>query len=206
VRKDGVQIKLIPLELGGLKTKIVQGQTQPLLGWMPAEHRPTPTVCFAKKQIMPAMFATLVYPYKAKQPDCESREIKTANDELWARAIHLPGENAEIVIAKKSQAIDILFDSKILRKVKTKAAGVVCREIEYNRTSSVGAWNLRSFNSDRLEFSTNENADLNFVQTKDALRFYNATDRAIEISISVPMKQTAVLAPRQWTTLSIDEN
>jgi len=206
LRKDGVQIALFPLERDGLRTKIVQGQTEPLLGWMPVEHRPIPTACFTKKQEMPATIATLAYPYKGKAPDCEASEIKTENDALWARTVQLPTEKAEIIIAKNSQPTQISFESKLLGAVKLKAAGMVCRKYNSKRAADVCAWSLQSYHSDRLEFSTDANADLNFSQNKDALRFYNASDKPIKITITIPSKQNLALAPLSWTVMPTSEN
>ena len=65
----GAQLGLFPLERENLAVDIVQGQQQPLLGWMPLGHRPIPTIRFRKQQAAPAIFATFLYPLSRSRAD-----------------------------------------------------------------------------------------------------------------------------------------
>ncbi len=76
------QVALFPLNRDGLETEIVQGRKEPLLGWMPGAHRPTPTVCYRKKQPAPANFVTFLYPFKDQQPSLKATPLEVSDSAL----------------------------------------------------------------------------------------------------------------------------
>ncbi|MDD5350077.1 MAG: heparinase II/III family protein, partial [Chthoniobacteraceae bacterium] len=102
--KAGAQLALYPLETGSLATDIVQGQKEPLLGWMPLEHRPIPTVRFRKQQEAPAIFATFLYPFRDKAPVFAATPLPVQNAGLWTRCLKTSQESAEIILAKSGTA------------------------------------------------------------------------------------------------------
>jgi len=201
-RDDDVQIGLFPLDREHLATDIVQGQKEPLLGWMPGAHRPIPTVRFRKQQSAPALFGTFVYPYRGQAPDVASKALPTEGDHLWAAALTTPLEKAEVVMSKNGQAKTFSTTSALLGKLRAEASGLVIRQPANGKGTFAGGWNLRSYRDSQTEFTTDEPATVLFVLAGNRLTFLNPGEKAMELQLVKPFTRRVTLPAGAWTEVS----
>ncbi|MCE0499105.1 MAG: heparinase II/III family protein [Methylacidiphilales bacterium] len=92
---DRNNLALVPLDRAGLTARVVKGQQDPPLGWIPMEHRPIPVVIYTKTQAAPATFATLLVPFGTTVPEVVATSLDGGGN-FWARTVKLMGETDEI--------------------------------------------------------------------------------------------------------------
>ncbi len=77
---DAANLALVPVARDGLSLRIVKGQEDPVLGWVPRErHRAIPTAVYEKTGVPPQVFVTLLFPYPAGDPPVVEAELLDAN-------------------------------------------------------------------------------------------------------------------------------
>jgi hypothetical protein len=197
----GAQLALYPLDTTNLATDIVQGQQKPLLGWMPEEHRPIPTIRFRKKQPAPALFATFLYPYQDKPPAFSSADLPIQGDGLWARSLKTARESADIALVKRGTPAALSFVSPIAGNVQANAAGLVIRQPN-GKGPVVGAWGLTAYADGTLDLTSAAPASLVLANQGDHLLLYNAGDEAVALTLKKPYAKNFSLAPKVWTSVS----
>ena len=199
---EGAQLALYPLEMDNLAVDIVQGQQQPLLGWMPLEHRPIPTIRFRKVQDAPAMFATFLYPYLKSAPTFSATPLAVQGDDLWSRSLKTSEENVDIVLAKKGADIPFSLASSLNGAVTADATGLVLRQPGGKGDVYVGGIDVRSYRDGKTEFSLENPASLVFSEQNGGLLCYNPGEAALTLTLKQPFARTATLAPKAWTLVS----
>ena len=223
---DEAQLLLQPLDTKDLKTEIIQGQKEPLLGWMPKGHRPIPTVRFRKVQDGSATFATLLYPFRGAVPMAtfSSLEVKgasgktlvqssTGTGNVWARTLTSSQETAEIVVAGTNPGtpnavpVAMRFNSTVQPgEVAAEAGGVVLRKF----TSSGGGvitsvWDCTAYTDSGV--SVTSDVPARFVLSQgvgkvQSVLIYNAMDAPLEIVMKKPFALKTSLPQGQWMSLS----
>jgi hypothetical protein len=199
---DGAQLALYPLETENLAADIVQGQKDPLLGWMPLEHRPIPTVRFRKQQAAPAIFATFLYPYHDKAPDFAATPLEVKGDGLWARSLKTSRENIEVVLVKNGTVAPFSYKSPLLGQVSAEADGLIVRQPGGKGDVYVGGINLHSYQDGKVDLSLDKPASLVFSRQKDDLLCFNPGDAAVVMTVKQPFARTVTLPPQAWTSAS----
>ena len=198
----GAQLALYPLEMENLAVDIVQGQMKPLLGWMPLEHRPIPTIRFRKQQAAPAIFATFLYPYRDKPPAFDATPLPVQGDGLWSRSLKTAQETVEIVLAKNSAATAISYKSFLAGDVTAEAAGLVLRQPDGTKTTYVGGMELHSYKDDQVELTLAKPASVVFYDQNDTLLCFNAGDADVAVTVKKPFACDATLPSKKWTSVS----
>ncbi len=203
--KEGTQLALYPLELENLAADIVQGQKDPLLGWMPLEHRAIPTVRFRKQQEAPAIFATFLYPYRDQPPVFSSAPLEVQGEGLWSRCLKTSGETAEIVLAKNGKVTPFTVKSPLLGEVTTEAVGLIVRQPGNKGTPYLGGIDLRSYRDERMEWIVDQPISLVFaLPTKTTLLCFNPGDAAVTLDVKLPFARKVMLPPQAWTTVTAE--
>jgi hypothetical protein len=204
-QNDGdVQLALYPLERSHLNVDIVKGQQDPLLGWMPDQHRPIPTVRFRKQQDAPAMFATFLYPYKGEAPAFHSKSLNVNGAGAWGQALNTPREKAEIVLVKDGTSQDFSFRSDLAGQVKAKAMSLVVRQPAGTSELFAGGWGLLSFSDEKTQFSLNVPGTVLIASKGNHSLLFNGGSAPLVVSFTRPFAQTATLAPGTWTEVGGD--
>jgi hypothetical protein len=197
-----VNVGIYSLEKENLQVDIVQGQNDPILGWLPNEKRSIPTVRLTKKQEAPAIYATLLYPYRGEEPPhIEGKPIPTQPG-LWAQALTTPREKIEIVLAKDDTPKSISFESA-LRKgaILCKAAGILIRQPAEQGSVYLGGWNMTSYKDNGIAFTLDKPAAV-VVTLGDKPLFYNGGEQPATLTLTQPRAATIVLPCKNW----VDEN
>jgi hypothetical protein len=202
-RPDKVNVALYPLERNHLLAEIVQGQKNPLLGWLPNRHRSIPTVRFRKEQETPAMFATFLYPFQNSSdhtPSFHTQPLTVHGDGVWAKTIETEKEKIEIAVEKDGKDRTFSFDSDSLGRIQTQAAGLVIRHPVGEKTVQIGGWGLHSYADTKLEFSLKSSESVVFKETdKEDPAFFNPSTEKIRVMLTRPLAATLDLAPGVWT-------
>ena len=199
-----MQLALYPLERSHLNVDIVKGQQDPLLGWMPDQHRPIPTVRFRKQQDAPAMFATFLYPYKGEAPAFHSKSLNVNGAGAWGQALNTPREKAEIVLVKDGTSQDFSFRSDLAGQVKAKAMSLVVRQPAGTSELFAGGWGLLSFSDEKTQFSLNVPGTVLIASKGNHSLLFNGGSAPLVVSFTRPFAQTATLAPGTWTEVGGD--
>jgi hypothetical protein len=199
---EGAQLALYPLETANLAVDIVQGQKQPLLGWMPIEHRPIPTIRFRKQQAEPAIFATFLYPYRDKPPVFTATPLPVQGDGLWTRSLKTSRENIEIILAKNGATAPFSLTSPLLGDIAAEAAGLIVRQPGGTGVPYVGGLDLVSYQDGGVELTLAKASSLVFCPRKESLLCFNPGDAEVVMSVKKPFVRSVTLPPRTWTTVS----
>ena len=199
---DGAQLALYPLETDNLAVDIVQGQKQPLLGWMPGEHRAIPTIRFRKQQAAPAIFATFLYPYRNDAPAFSATPLPIQGDGLWARSLKTSQENTELILAKNGAPAPIAFTSSLLGNLTAEATGLIIRQPSDSSAIFAGGIDLSSFKDAHVELTLAKPASLVFSHQKDGLLCFNPTDADVVVSLKSPFTRDVTLPPQQWISVT----
>jgi hypothetical protein len=201
--KEGVQLGLYPLDRENLAVDVVRGQKDPMLGWYPAQHRPIPTIRFEKKQEAPAIFATLLYPYRGSSPSIGNQPLAVTGDDAWGETLNTPKEKAEIVLVKKGMAEAFSFQSTLVGAVQMNAAGFLARQpAGVSGDFFTGGWDISSYSDGTTQFTTDAPANLAIAAQGKSLLIYNGGDKPVTLAVTRPFSQTASLAPASWTQIN----
>jgi hypothetical protein len=199
---EGAQLALYPLETENLAVDIVQGQMKPLLGWMPLEHRPIPTIRFRKQQAAPAIFATFLYPYQGNPPAFAATALPVKGDGLWTRSFKTSQENIELILARSGSAARFSFTSPLLGEVAAEAAGLIIRQPGGSGPLYAGGMDLHSYRDGQVELTLDKPATLIICPRKEGLLCFNPGDANIVVTVKRPFARSVTLASQTWTSLS----
>jgi len=200
---EQAQLALYPLERSGLEAEVIQGQQEPLLGWLPDEHRAIPTARFRKTQEAPALFATFLYPFKGDQPPCEATPLDTGTDAIWSRALKTERENIEVIVAKDNAPRHWNAQSGLAGPVQAQSAGMVIRRLAQASTTWFGAWGIDAYADSTWHFTADAPATLVWTTQGNHFIVQNAdVSRPVQIKVSKPFIQEAILQPGAWMEIS----
>jgi len=198
---DGVQIGLYPLARGDLAADVVQGQREPLLGWLPQEHRPVPTARFRKVREMPATFATLLYPFRGREPAVGVEPLAGEQGPLWGARLRTPLETAEILLSPDGTARRLELRSDPFGEVAAEAAGLVLRA-PLRGERARGGWRLAAYRDAEVAFSLDAPAAVVVAMRGGLPLIFNGERRPVEVALVRPFPQRASLAPGAWTEIA----
>jgi hypothetical protein len=202
--ESDAQIGLFPLNRDNLAVDVVKGQKDPMLGWYPEKHRPIPTVRFEKKQEAPALFATLLYPYRGSSPSVDGQPFEVTGNDAWGETLNTPTEKAEIAIVKTGTAEVFSFKSQLAGAVQMNAVGFLARQPSGGGGIFTGGWGISSYSDASAQFTTDAPANLALVAQGKTLLVYNGGDKPVALTLTRPFAQTATATPAAWTQISAD--
>jgi hypothetical protein len=189
--QDGAQIALYPLERDNLNVRVIQGEHgAPDIKW------DVPTVEFSKKQEAPAIFATLLYPYRGVEPEFSFASLDTEQTALWEKSIHTGLEDAEVALAKDGQVTPISLQSALASSgIDVAAASLIVRRPKGERRVLVGGWELTSYRDKDLQLQTSAPAELVIARQPDHKDILNAGLSPVSITLHGPSASSFTLAP-----------
>lgn len=197
----GARLGLYPLERENLATEIIKGQKEPMLGWMPNEHKPIPSVRFRKQQDAPAIFATFLYPFRGDAPAFQEAPLEATGEGLWSRSLKTPQESAEIVLAAKGPT-QMSFASPTRGAVSAEALGLVIRKSSGAGDAFIGGMDLRSFRDNQIDLALDRSASIVLLPQGGKVLCFNAGDEKLTVKMKRPFEREVVLEPRQWLAIS----
>jgi hypothetical protein len=202
-RPGDEQLALYSLDRDHLQADVVQGQKDPLLGWLPGKQQATPAARLRKQQAAPAIFATFLYPYQGEAaPAFAAQLLAVQGDGVWGESLQTPREKAEIAIVKKNVAQPFSFASGLLGPVQAEAATLVVRQPVGRTEVFAGGWNIRSYHDGKVAFTAAQPSSLVWVGGLPSLLVYNAGAESATLSITRPFSLSTALVPGQWTRIS----
>ncbi len=197
----GPHLAIYPLDTEHLKTDIVQGQKNPLMGWI-TQQKAIPTVRFSKQQDAPAVFADFLYPFANDAPAFSSQALAVEGTGVWARSLHTAQEDAEVVMTKNSAPGELSFNSRWLEGVTCRAAEVVLRKPSGEAAAFEAAGKLTEWNDNGWSFTSDKPASLTWTESADHILVYNADSHPVSLTIGKPFAASANVPPGQWTEVS----
>lgn len=208
--EDDAQIALFALETENLTTELIQGQKDPMLGWMPSEHRPIPTARYRKQQDTPAIFATILYPFleNKEYPDINVSDINlTRTETVWAKNIRTSKEDLSVLVSKTGKSQLFSFRKHSIGKVMCNAEGMVFRKKIglVDEATYIGGWQLSFYQSKKITFKVSKATDIVFSHQGGVLLMLNSGEDPVEVDLTRPFKKRVILQPKQWLQLTKQE-
>ena len=197
------QLALWAIDKANLQTNVVIGQTNPILGWVPGKKQKIPTIVYTKKQLAPATFATLLYPYQGRLPIVNTILLNKGTDN-WACSGETDYEKFEVAIAKKDNST-VEFSENDISKFTTKALLAVNRKKKGSSLVWTELVNVSSFQSDEFSFQSDANTQLVIVREVNKLIIHNPSDKKILINCSSPFKKSMEILPKEWLQITNDK-
>jgi hypothetical protein len=202
LRKDDVQLGLYPMDISNMEVKIIKGQKDPLLGWIPREKRAIPTVVFSKKEKAPSTFSTLLYPYTTIRPDVDFANIMEDEVNFWGKQISTPHETVAVLVNRTAEQSNTRIFSSIVPEFTTDAQVIVIRNPKDKDANYFGFSGISEYRGGNLIFKLRFRASILKVEDdEDQLLFYNPGDEDIYISISNPVEGAYILPVKKWMKL-----
>ncbi len=199
---DDTHLALYPLDRDNLAVDVVQGQKDPLLGWLSYQHRAIPTTRFRKEQDAPAIFATFLYPFRGQAPKFAASPLEVKGDGLWAESLQTDSENAKVVVAKDNLAHPIAFDSGWAGSVQAQAALLILRKPLAGNTFGFGGRDVEAYQDKMLAFSSTAPLSLSWTEGDGQALFFNAENDARTITFTAPFARDVTLPPGTWVNVS----
>jgi hypothetical protein len=200
MRTDSVQLGLFPMDIENLDVKIVKGQTNPILGWLPGEKRAIPTVLFSKNEEAPTIFSTLIYPYYIS---VSYTTIPTGNKNIWGKKIITPNETLAVVINREIERTPFGIESGVADPITSDANVIVIRKPKSQDKVYSGFYDISEFKDNTLEFKLPSAASLIIVREgKGSLLMFNPQDKEFKVIFSLPLKKKITLKAKSWINVS----
>jgi len=201
LRDDSVQLALYPMDIDNMEGKIVIGQLDPMLGWLPREQRKIPAVVYTKRGEVPVTFSTFLYPYLAEKPEFTYTKTINDNPAFWAKNITTKYETASVLIfkypVKEPQEINTGTTSPF-----SALADVIVIRIPRNETNEfLGFSGLSDFNDEKLSFKLKNKLPFLILRRGSKNYLYYPGNENIEIAFNKPMKKKIKIPGNQWVEL-----
>ncbi|MFC2087718.1 alginate lyase family protein, partial [Bacteroidota bacterium] len=205
LRNDEIQLGLYPMDIENLNGKIIKGQEDPVLGWIPGEKRAIPTVVYSKEENAPAIFSTLLFPYLNDKPLVSYETKMENNGKLWAKEINTPYENISLIIRKNQQNTNMVIDSAFHSSFSANADIILIRKPADNDDNYFGFLEISEYNDDNLSFHFVSPSSLLMVKMIDGKNgnfLYNPKDEKLEINFTRPFDRKMFLPERRWVKIT----
>jgi len=205
LRTDSVQLGLFPMDIENLEVKVVKGQLDPILGWLPHDKRPIPTVVYSKTEETPSVFSTFIYPYFNETPEVSYSKIITGNENIWGEKIITPYETISLVLRKEKVVSAIDFESGVAEAFSSDAKVIVIRKPKNTDKEYFGFHDISEFKDNSLEFKLPVAASLVFVREGESnLLIYNPLENEVKVNFTLPLKKKYTVPAKSWITISLE--
>ena len=203
LRTDSVQLALFPMNTENLKVKIVKGQENPILGWMPGQKRPIPTIVYSKTGEAPVRFSTFIYPYYFKYPDVSYSKILDRQDDLWREDISTPYEKVSLVIRKNSDKRPAVIETRNDPAFETNAEVIVSRKPAGKDQEYLGFYSISEFRDKMLSLKLGRTSSMVIVRGNgNELMVYNPEESDVEARFTLPVRKKITLPSKKWIKIS----
>ena len=203
INEGDAQLALWAIDKANLQTKVVIGQTNPILGWIPGKKKKIPTIIYTKKQMAPVTFATLLYPYQNKLPIINTTLLNKGED-TWACSGETDYEKFEVSIARKENST-VEFSGNDISKFTTSARMTVNRKKKGSPFLWTELVNVSSFLSNEFSFKCDFISQILIVKEGNKLVIHNPTDKSILMNCSTPFKKCVEIHPKEWLQVTNDK-
>ncbi len=205
LRDGNVQLGLYPMDAENMKVTIVKRQEEPVLGWIPAQKNPIPTVVFTKNEETPATFSTFLYPYNQEVPDVHYKAIMMPHKSVWGRLINTPHETMALLLKRDGLASPSVLKPEMVPEFSTDASMVIVRRPHGKEESYYGFNAISEFRRDDLHFTLGESSSLVFVKKADNVyQWYNPTGHEINLNMTAPYVTKLNLPAGLWMQLDAE--
>ncbi len=198
LRPDSVQLGLFSMDSENMLARIAKGEENPILGWMPEEKRPIPTVVYLKNEEAPATFSTLIYPYYEGEPRVMYNKIMTDNKNVWGEKIKTPHETIALVLRKNNDISDFGVKSGIAQDFNANAKIIIIREPKNWKEVCLGFYGLSEYKESTLAFNLEKASSLLMIKGENKVLFYNSQDEEISITFTIPNTNRFTLPSKKW--------
>ena len=202
LNEGDAQLALWAIDKSHLHTKVAIGQTNPILGWIPSEHKKIPTIVYTKKQSAPATFATLLYPYQGHLPTVNTKLLNKGTDN-WACSIETDYEKFEVALAKKSNSI-FKFSKNSIAQFTTQALLALIRKKKNSTAVWTALYNVSYFQSNQFSFQCDSKTKILIFQNGNKLVIHNPSDEKILINCSFPFIKSVEILSMEWFQITSD--
>ena len=203
LRTDSVQLGLYPMDTDNMDVKIVKGQVDPILGWLPNEKRAIPTVVFSKNEEAPAIFSTFIYPYSISEPEVSYSMISTGNKNIWGKKIITPHETFAVVINREKERTSIGIETGVSDPLTADANLIVIRKPKNQNKEYLGFYDISEFKDNLLAFNLPVATSLVIIREgKGSLLMFNPQGKEVKVNFSLPLNKKITLRAKSWITIS----
>jgi Heparinase II/III N-terminus/Heparinase II/III-like protein len=202
LRTDSVQLGLYPMDGDKLEGKVVIGQVNPILGWMPHDMRKIPTIVYIKKGAAPSTFSTFLYPYLLEVPKISFSKTMTGNDDLWAENITTKYESASVIIRRKAARILSVINTGNTPAFSANADLIVIRKPNGKNETGIGFSGISEYKGDKISFVINEPSSVLMIKRENKTLFYNPQQNGVEVSFTAPLQQKIILPSNKWVEIT----
>lgn len=199
-RYDKVQLGLYPLDVENLSGKIVKGQKDPILGWIPKENKPIPTVVYNKEGRAPATFSTLLYPYSDDKPEVTYKTILKDQKETWGKNIITPHETISLIINRDQSQVSV--DSEVVSSFSACSEVIVIRKPKDKKEKHIGFSDISEYKDGHTAFELASPAPLLMKKIGDDVLLYNPKDKDVKVSFNFPFDKQVVLPTKNWVNIT----
>jgi hypothetical protein len=205
LRDGNIQLGLYPMNTENMTVRMVKGQEDPVLGWIPSQKEPIPTVVFTKNEEAPATFSTLLYPYSKEQPNISYKEIMSQQKSAWGRLINSPYETIALILKKEDQVSSWISQTEMVPEFSTDASVVVIRRPHRKNDNFYGFNAISYFRGDDVQFTLGETSSLVFViKAANIYEWYNPTEQEIDVNMTAPFARKLKLPAGKWIQMDAE--
>lgn len=196
LRTDSIQLSLFSFDNNNINVRKVIGQESPILGWLPSEKRPIPTVVISKDEEAPAVFSALLFPYSGSAPVVTCTSLLNDENKDWAKLIGTPFEDVVVVIRKGEDVRKISVDTGAENKVVTDAALTIIRRSKTDGSVKYGFYKVRRFKDKNLSFSLKKELSFSMEVNGQEVKGYNNENEDMVLNLSGAIEKEVVLKGR----------
>jgi len=202
LRSDNVQLGLFPMDPENLKVKTVIGQENPVLGWIPREKRPIPTVVYTKKEEVPSTFSTLLFPYDKEKPELSYKKIMQDKEDFWGERVLTPYETFSLIIKRRGENENTNIKSRIVPPFFTDAKIILIRKPKDKKEDYFGFYDISEYKEDNLSLNLTLPSSLLMKKTDNSILLYSPKNEAVEVNFILPFKKKILLPAKKWVKIT----
>jgi hypothetical protein len=203
LRTDSVQLGLYSMNPENLDVKVVIGQENPILGWMPHDMRKIPTIVYTKKENAPSTFSTFIYPYRLKEPEISYKKVMTDNENFWAENITTAFETASVIILKNPGTGIQKINTGIIPEFSASADLIIIRKPAGKENVFTGFSGLKEYKSQGMAF-TLSSTSLVLMNKGGKTLIYCPEKDGTALKFTLPFKKEISISGNSWFELKSD--
>jgi len=200
LRYDNVQLGLYPMDRDNLNGKIVKGQKNPILGWLPSEKKPIPTLVYSKEENAPATFSTLLYPYSGEKPEVTYEGIMEEREDVWGKNITTPHETVSFILNRNQSAISV--DSKLVSSFSADSEIILVRKPGNKTGKYLGFSDISKYEDKQLSFRVSSPSPILIKKAGKKQFLYNPMDKPVQVSFMKPFERQIMLPAKKWMRIT----
>ncbi len=189
-------LRIVPLEVAGLKIRTAHGQTEPVLGWKLFPRYPITTVIYGKTKEAPTFFATLLVPSTGKAAALETNQIAPLGWEV------IIGEEKTHLFLAAPDKENECFQSDFSPGFEAEAVLALFQKAESPEKTQIGLHKARILRFGCTEYTLNPPATLQIIRNIESdhvsYSLQNGLDQNIKITGPDPGSSTNLDPGASW--------